>query len=77
MSKPNPCCANCEHYIEHPDGGVIYQNGKVIKEVTLPSWWACHHPTFNDDESILYMKPEDFCSRFEERKNEDQEDSNE
>lgn len=74
MNKTNPCCANCEHYKEHPDGGAIYENGKVIKEVTLPSWWACHHPTFNDEEDILYMEPEDFCSRFEERKN--KEDSN-
>lgn len=68
MNKTNICCLNCEHYKEHPDGGVIYKNGVVIKEVTLPSWWACHHPALNDGEDLLYMEPEDFCSRFEERK---------
>lgn len=65
---PIPCCANCKYYVEHPDGGVIYKNGEVIKEVTLPSWWACCHPALNDEEEILYMQPEDFCSRFEQRK---------
>lgn len=62
-----PCCANCEHYKEHPDGGAIYKNGQVVREVALPSWWACH--PVNDGEDILFTKPEDFCSRFEERKN--------
>ena len=61
-----PCCANCEHY--KPDEGIIYKNGKVIKKVTLSSWWSCYHPGLNE-EDILYTKPEDFCSRFEERNN--------
>lgn len=64
-----PCCANCEHYINHENGGVIYKNGKVVREVNLPDYWACSHPTFNDDEEELWTKPEDFCSYFKERTN--------
>lgn len=61
-----PCCANCEHY--KSDRGIIYKNGEVIKEITLGCFWACYHPELNE-EDILYTKPEDFCSRFEERNN--------
>lgn len=56
-----PCCANCEHY-----ESLTFSDGETIYE--------CHHPSMDDceceDESgILYMAPEDFCSRFKERNN--------
>jgi len=62
-----PCCANCEHYIEHIESGVIIQNGKVIKEVPMKPWWSCSHPTRDVDDAELKTKPEDFCSRWESR----------
>lgn len=50
---PIPCCANCEHYIQHSI-----------------SQWFCYHPTrsMNYWDNVLRMQPEDFCSRFEARK---------
>lgn len=51
-----PCCANCKYY-----KSLTFSDGETIYE--------CHHPSMDDceciDESgILYMAPEDFCSRF-------------
>lgn len=57
-----PCCANCKYYksLTFSDGDTIYE---------------CHHPSMDDCESvdesgILYMAPEDFCSRWESRNEE-------
>lgn len=54
-----PCCANCKFY-----RSFTFSDGETI--------WECHHPSMDDCESvdesgILYMAPEDFCSRWEER----------
>jgi len=63
-----PCCANCEHYHEHPESMIMTQGGKFIKEIPMDSRWTCSHPTFSDEEDELWTEPEDFCSRYERRK---------
>lgn len=50
MNKPNPCCANCEHYKNDIDD--------VVDSYRCEKWGLIGANT----------KPEDFCSRFEERK---------
>lgn len=47
-----PCCANCKHYIK-------------TLELTGSTYYGCDHPFAGVS---LCMKPEDFCSRFEQRK---------
>lgn len=49
-----PCCANCKYY------QVVLNAGK----------YRCVHPrlAYNGNDGYLVMQPEDFCSRFEQRK---------
>ena len=54
-----PCCANCKHY--KPNGA---RNHRCIN-------YFCDHPAEEYSlNSMLRTKPDDFCSRFEEHKNE-------
>ena len=53
-----PCCANCEHYVEH-----------IYDPIHLDSRWSCFHPARDVKDAELETKPEDFCSYFKERTN--------
>lgn len=55
LKAERPRCANCEHY--KPDGTPnVYES------------CVCIHPAEEYPlDSVLRMKPDDFCSRFEER----------
>ena len=57
ISLVAPCCANCKYY-----KSITFSDGETIYE--------CHHPSMDEcvyESGLLYMTPEDFCSRFEER----------
>ena len=63
-----PCCAHCKYY-----ESLTFSNGETI--------WECHHPLTYDPEdgspvSSINMAPEDFCSSWESR-NEEKENQNE
>ena len=56
-----PCCANCEHYKKVPSLSDL-----------VKTYYGCDHPLMDTDDPYvgvsLTMAPEDFCSRFEQRK---------
>lgn len=72
-----PCCANCEHYKKSLDYSKTnlydlafnHENNYIYR-------YECRHPALESDDPFvatwIETTPEDFCSRFEPRKeNED------
>lgn len=59
-----PCCANCKYY-----QSVALVEGEELR-------WRCKHPRLmtNGSKAWLTLQPQDFCSRYEERDSEQEQD---
>ena len=77
-----PCCANCKYYVcsNEPYATATTKGGinalsKLLDDILdeeIEAKYECRHPVLESDDPFvacwLETKPEDFCSRFEQRK---------